>query len=497
MKNKTPTALVILDGFGYRKETDHNAIAQAHTPHFDALLEKYPATLLAASGIAVGLPEGSAGNSEVGHLTIGSGSVVLQARTILHYTIQDKSFFRNKILVTNLAQLKKAKGTLHLIGLLSDRAVHSDIHHLFALLEAAKNQGITNVVIHPILDGVDVAAHSAHNYLEQVEQKLQELGIGKIGTLHGRFYAMDRNGRTELTQKSYDALTKKQSHSTLNWREALENHYKTYDSEEFLEPIQLDNKTVIKPRDGVIFFNFRADRARQLTTQLLATKKSGAPVIPLTFFITPVPYGEHYHTTALYQKPQITHTLSQMIHDRGYSLFSVAETEKQIYTSYFFNGGRTEKLIREKRVLVPSPITKNYATCPQMSADSITDAVVESLHNEPRDFYVINYANADMVGHTGDFNATVKAVESLDKQLGILYAQIVEKASGTLYITSDHGNVEDMFDEEKQKPKTESTTNPVFFIMAQKSLRNIQEQLPLEELSDIAPFVVHNLEEEL
>jgi len=496
MKNKAPTALVILDGFGYSQKTQYNAIAQAHTPHFDELLETYPATLLQASGLYVGLPEGHKGNSEVGHLTIGSGSVILQSQTMLNLAIKDKTFFTNSILIANLQQLKESDGTLHLMGLLSSGGTHSHINHLFALLKTAQQQGITKVVVHPFLDGRDVPPHSAFNYLKELETKMEQLGIGKIGSLMGRFYAMDRNNNWHFIEQAYSFLTEQQTEVTKTWQEALEEISQEDITDEFLPPVQLYPEAFIKPNDGVIFFNFRADRARQLTSCFTQTPNPIATEqVPLLFFISPVSYGPEYKTTALYQKARVQQTLSNMLHQEGYTLFSVAETEKYAHVTYFFNGGREKILPNEKRVLVPSLIGKEYSKHPEMSADTITEVILTSLKNNPRDFYVVNYANADMVGHTGNFEATVKAIECLDKQLGILYKELVEQRNGTLYITADHGNAETMFNEEVGQPHTSHTANPVPFIMAEQSLKNSDEELPLEELSDIAPFIVHNIQQ--
>lgn len=496
MKHKGPTILVILDGLGYSKKADYNAVAQAHTPHFDSLIEAYPTTLLAASGLAVGLPDGYIGNSSVGHLTIGSGAVLLQPLTMLSLSIQEGSFFTNPILIENLQKLKKENKTLHLLGLLSDAGVHSHMDHLFAFLKAAQQQGLTDVVVHPILDGRDSAPREAQHYLEILEEKIKTLGIGRIGSVHGRFYAMARNKDWYLTEQSYSVLTEPHPITAADWHDALDQAYKKEFTDEYVPPTQLDSSALIKEGDGIIFFNFRADRAQQITACFTnPSVPIKAKKITPSFFITPVSYGAGYNTTALYQRPRVAQTLTQLLHDKGYSLFATAETEKYAHITYFFNGGREAKLPNEKRILVPSASNKDYAANPRMSADTITEVILDSLQNDPRDFYVVNYANADMVGHTGDFEATIKAVECLDEQLGKLYKEVVEKRDGTLYVTADHGNAEEMFDTQTGQPKTAHTTNPVFFIMARQDLKNSHEELPLDELSDIAPFIVHNIEE--
>lgn len=494
-KIQSPTVLVILDGFGYAKPSLTNAISQAHMPHFQELLADYPVTLLKASGMAVGLPEGQIGNSEVGHLTIGSGSVILQPLTMINLAIQDGTFFTNSILRKALQNLKEEQKTLHLMGILSDGNVHGSLDHLIAFLKVAQQIGLQRVVVHPFLDGRDVAPQSAHEYLEKLELTLQEVGIGIIGSIHGRFYAMDRNRHWNLVKKSYQVLTEPQTKVEKNWQTVLESSYHKKITDEFLEPTQLDPAGYIRPDDGVIFWNFRPDRARQLT-QLFLNPPADLHMkkIPLSFFITPVSYGPEYKTTVLYQKPRVPQTLTKLLHDKGYSLFAVAETEKYAHVTYFFNGGREQKLEHEQRVLVPSIEKRDYLQHPEMSADIITEVVLHSLQTDPADFYVINYANADMIGHTGNLAATIKAVECLDKQLGILYKEVVQKRNGTLYITADHGNAEQMFDAKTNQSHTAHTANPVYFLMVQQDLKGVQDQLPLEELSDIAPFIVHNLE---
>lgn len=494
MKHCTPTALVILDGFGYSPQTEYNAIEQAHTPFFDQLLSEYPYCLLKASGLAVGLPEGTAGNSEVGHLTIGSGSVVMQPYTIIEHAIKDGDFFNNSILKEKLKLLKESGKRLHLMGLLSDGSVHGSLKHALAFLEAAQKAGITQVMIHAFLDGRDVTPQSAHDYLEQLEVGIKKIGIGELTSIHGRFYAMDRNKQWQLTEKSYHTLTEPHTTKQTNWQTILEKNYAKKITDEFIPPTQLMPDGYIKDSDGIIFWNFRPDRARQLTSLFLNQKKHTPK---LSFFITPVSYGPEYPTTALFKKPAIQNSLTKMLHDKGFSIFSIAETEKYAHVTYFFNGGREEKLTHETRILVPSLGKKEYVDHPEMSADTITEAVLASLKQTPADFYVINYANADMVGHTGNFASTVKAIECLDKQLQKLFTTFVQEHGGTLYITADHGNAEAMFDPETGQPNTSHTVNPVFFIMANKILKNSNSDLPLSELSDIAPFIVHNFENPL
>lgn len=486
MKKHAPSALIILDGFGYNSSSEYNAIAQANAPFIASLLENYPTTLLAACGQAVGLPEGYDGNSEVGHLTIGCGAAIAQPFTIISHAIESGELYTHEVLISHLQQLKASGKTLHIIGLLSDAAVHSHIEHLFAFLEIASQQNIARVVVHAILDGRDVPPQSAELYLSELEEQLKEYG-GVLGSIQGRFYAMDRNNNNELTQKAYNVLTQEQFVQEQTWYDVLKESYQKGITDEFVEPTQLVPGAIINHEDAVILFNFRPDRMRQLTKALLANKKL------LSFLITPFSYGALYKTTSLYEKHQVSQTLSNFLHDKGCSLFFIAETEKYAHVTYFFNGGRESKYENETRVLIPSLMPRQFETHPCMSAPTITQAVVESLKYNPKDFYVINYANADMVGHTGNFNATVKAIECLDKELSILFDNFITKFNGTLYITADHGKAEEMFDENDDQPRTAHTTNPVPFIMVQQQLKNSQEQLPLYELSDIAPFIIHTM----
>ncbi len=475
MSKKAPLALIILDGFGYRKETEHNAIAQANTPNLDTWFATYPHTLLQASGAAVGLLDGYIGNSEVGHLTIGAGRIIVQPVSIIHQAIDDGSFFSNKKLVENLEKLKQTGGSLHLMGLLSDAGVHSHEKHLYAFLKAAEKHGVENIFVHPFLDGRDTPPQSAAGYLE----KLEKSGA-TIGSLHGRFYAMDRDNNLERTAQSYKILTESQSEITPSWQKVLEKSYAQNITDEFIPPIQLDPEGVIKNGDGVIFFNFRPDRARQLTKMFLDN-------LNLAFFIIPVTYQGDLNTTYLFEKPTIKNTLKDILSQNGKTIFSIAETEKYAHITHFFTGHKEEPVAGETRVLIPSIVAKNYIEHPCMSAPEITNAVLKSLQEDPHDFYLINYANADMVGHSGDMAATIKAIEYLDVELKKLYDTIVEQMGGTMIITADHGNAEVMFSETSNQPQTAHTTNPVPFLFIKK---DAQEDLQLKELADIAPFIL-------
>ncbi len=494
--NTSVTALIILDGFGYRKEISYNAIYHAHTPNFDTWMQEFPHAILHASGSYVGLPSGNIGSSEAGHSTIGLGRIIKEPVTIINEAVDNKSFFSNPILIDTLKTLKKDK-TLHIIGLLSDARVHSDMKQLYAFLEVAKQLGITHIVIHPILDGRDTPPQSAGRYLQLLEEKLKEIGLGKIGSIQGRLYGMDRDKNWNRTEQSYRILTEPQQKISPSWSQAVEQYYTTNTTDEFIPPTQLDKDAYIKDGDGVIFFNFRPDRARQLTASFVDPDFDAFKTKPLklAFFITPTMYNETLKTDALYpQQKDASNALKEVLVQHGKTIFSIAETEKYAHVTYFFDGGKEDTLATETRVLIPSLHTKQYDKHPEMSAGAITKRVIKSLETDPCDFYLINYSNADMVGHSGNFGATIKAIEYLDTQIALLYNQIVEKMNGTMYITADHGNAENMYDEEAHQPRTAHTTNPVPFIMLRKDLKGKGgEELPLTQLSDIAPFILKHM----
>ncbi len=492
MSKVRPVALIILDGFGYNKDKQYNAIAHAKTPHLDQWFHHYPHALLQASGSAVGLPDGSIGNSEVGHITIGAGRIIKQPIALMNDAIADKSFFSSKILRNALKKLQSSGKALHLIGLFSDANVHSNQHHAYAFIQAAKEAGIRSIFIHAFLDGRDTAPKSASSYLNQLDHFLVQEQIGIIASLHGRFYAMDRNKNWNRTQKSYDVLTKKQNARFSSWQEALNYWYTQNITDEFIPPCQLDSFTPIKDGDGIIFFNVRPDRAQQLTDALtnpnfheFAIKK-----LSLTFFISPTNYHNTRATIELFPHTPAHHTLKEVLSAHKKRIFSIAETEKYAHVTYFFADGRDSIFPYETQILIPSLKEISYSAHPQMSALAITNTVLESLKQDPYDFYLINYANADMVGHSGNFSATITAVEFLDQQLAKLYEQIVKKMNGIMIITADHGKAEEMFDSVAKQPLTRHTLNTVPFLLLDQSLYNGEQTLNLHELADIAPFIL-------
>ncbi len=497
---KHPVALIILDGFGYSSQIKYNAIAQADMPNFNQWWQHYPHAIIKAAGTAVGLPDNWIGNSEVGHLTIGAGRVIKQPMTVWMESIKSGSFARNKILLAGFEELKKVGGTLHIMGLFSDAGVHVHEAQIYASIAAAVDAGVKKIVVHPILDGRDVAPRSAYTYLEQLTRFIKHCNSHDkprviIGSIQGRFYAMDRDNNWDRVEKSYRMLTELQKDPYQSWEKVLEQNYMHNITDEFIPPTQLDAAGEIKNGDGILFCNVRPDRARELTMAFVQKEFTAFIRKPLnlTFFMTPVAYGANLPTTVLFPRDPISNTLKDVLADNGKTIFSIAETEKYAHVTYFFRGENEQNLKTETREIIPSIVAKNYINYPEMSAELITDAVINSINKDVKDFYLINYANADMVGHSGNFDATVKAVECLDYLLQRLYEVIVQKMNGTLYVTADHGKAEQMWDENVQQPCTAHTHNPVPFLMIQNDIKNSDVKLPLSELSDIAPFILQNM----
>lgn len=486
-KNNTPVALVILDGFGYSPDTKYNAIAQAKKPFIDFALQQYPHTLLDASGPAVGLPEGYPGNSEVGHGTIGAGKRIPSAFLQLMTAIQNKSFFTNPTLVDNLHHLAHSGKTLHILGILSDAGVHGDMHIVLAIIKAALEQQVKKIVMHAFLDGQDVPEDSAASFLDQIQAIINHNPQVSIGSLSGRWYAMDRDNHMQRTGAVFDMLTHPTHPKFDSWQQALAFYYQKNITDTYVPPTLLDAHAIIHDEDGVIFTNFRKERERQLVSRFLHS------TLQLDFLITPVRYELSFKNPTLL-KPHIIHgTLKEKLSDMSKTIFSIAETEKYAHVTFFFDGGREQPFPGETRILIPSPKVANFADAPDMSAQKITDAVLNSLRTHPADFYLINYANADMVGHSGDFNATIKAIECLDKQLKQLYDQIVEKMDGTLIITADHGKAEKMVDEKTGQPYPGHTINKVPFILIKNELRQKKINLGIHELADIAALALKEI----
>lgn len=466
-----------------------NAISLAKTPNFDLFWSKYPHIMLAASGEAVGLPKGQIGNSEVGHLNIGAGRVVYQDLPRISNSIKDGSFFKNSALVE--ACTKAGNGhTLHLIGLVSPGGVHSHQEHLYALLRLAKEKKVKNVFIHVITDGRDVKPKSALEYLEKLEAKITEIGIGKIATVSGRYYAMDRDNRWDRTMRAYEAMTEGKGDSASTATEAIENSYLNNVNDEFIKPCIVDKEGVVKDGDSVIFFNFRYDRPRQLTKAFVEPGFDNfkrEKVLKNLFFATMTEYEDGLPVSAIAFEPlEIKNYLAKVISDAGLTQFHIAETEKYAHVTFFLDGGNEKPLPGEDRKMIPSPKVATYDLQPQMSAEKIVLDLTEKIGNY--DFIVVNFANLDMVGHTGDIEATVKAVETVDACLGGIV--IIAKDSGyDVIVTADHGNAEKMLDTDGL-PWTAHTTNPVPFIyVGDKDQKRIKYKIE-PRLGNIAPTVI-------
>lgn len=497
---KKPSILIILDGYGYNENKEFNAVYSAQPKNLNSWFKNYPYSILEASGRYVGLLDGMIGNSEVGHLTIGSGRTIRQPVRIFHDEIKNGSFFKNNLLIKRLNHLKEKNNTLHLMGLLSDAGVHSHEEDLFALIKLAHEIGLKDIVIHAFLDGRDVPPKSAAIYLSKLQNLLNDLKIGIIGSLHGRFYAMDRDNRWERIEKSYRVLTDQLAEDNLNWEEVLLQFYKDGITDEFVNPIQLNKRACMKHHDGLIFFNFRADRAREITRAIVEINfdKFQTKHLDLSWMISATEYFQEFKPDIQYnvllEREIIKDTFFDVLEKAEKSIFTIAESEKYAHVTYFFNGGNETIRPLETRIVTPSKSFKNtYADMPQMSAPEITDAILAALKTNNHDFYLANYANADMVGHSGDFAATCKAIEIMDEELKKIYEEIVLKLDGTMYITADHGNAEDMFDTEFNQPSTAHSTNPVPFYYINKNLEGNNQKLELFELADIAPFILENL----
>lgn len=491
-KLQTPIALVILDGWGIGKSDDpYNAIVQGHTPHLTLFSELYPHTTLKCSGEAVGLPEGQMGNSEVGHLNIGSGRVIYQELTRISKAIRDGDFFENSVLKTVMRQAYLNKGALHLMGLVSDGGVHSHLTHLFALIDMAKQQGLTEVYVHAFLDGRDVPPSSAGRFLAALEEHISQVGLGFIATIAGRYYAMDRDNRWERTQAAYDAIVSRQGLRAPSVQAALQAATERGETDEFVKPTLIDCPSCgVKGNDSVLFFNFRPDRARQLTETFIQPDFVGFErakgFIPV-HAASMTRYDSTFDIPVAYPPQDIKQTLGQVFSEQGLTQLRIAETEKYAHVTYFFNGGEEVPYAGEDRILVPSPKVATYDLQPSMSALEVTDKVVAAIKSGKYDLVILNYANGDMVGHTGIMAAAVEAVGIVDECVGRLVDAMRDRGGVTL-ITADHGNAEFMYDQVNQVPFTAHTTNVVPLIMVSEQHRDVQ--LKTGSLCDIAPTIL-------
>ena len=491
MENKI-TMLMILDGFGENAEEKGNAVKLANTPNIDKLMKQYPTTRIAASGLAVGLPEGQMGNSEVGHTNIGAGRIVYQELTRITKSIEDGDFFSNEEFVNAIENCKKNNSKLHILGLVSDGGVHSHIRHLFGLLEMAKRRDFEDVYIHCFLDGRDTPPASAENYITVLEEKMKEKGIGKIATISGRFYAMDRDKRWERVKKAYDAIVNGEGNKQANAINAIEGSYQKEVFDEFVEPTVITNgdkpTATISDGDSVIFFNFRPDRARQLTRAIVDPDFDGFETKKIkTYFVCFTNYDETMPNVHIaFKKEQIKNTLGEVICKQGGKQLRIAETEKYAHVTFFFNGGEEKQYEGEDRILVPSPKVETYDLKPEMSAFEVTEKVLEAIESEKYNCIILNFANPDMVGHTGNLEAAIKAVETIDECAGKIVNAIKSK-KGNLIITADHGNAEQMIDLKTGEPHTAHTTNlvPLILISEKEGLK-----LKQGKLADLAPTIL-------
>ncbi|GAB6179486.1 2,3-bisphosphoglycerate-independent phosphoglycerate mutase [Desulfotomaculum defluvii] len=497
-QQKHPLALVILDGWGLSKDENGNAIAQAKTPNIKNYLANYPHTKLACSGEAVGLPEGQMGNSEVGHLNIGAGRVVYQELTRITKSIKDGDFFQNPELVKAMQLVKEKGSALHIMGLLSDGGVHSHIKHIFATLKMAAQQGLSRVYFHAFLDGRDVPPSSAKLYMRALLTKMKEEGVGQVATVSGRYYAMDRDRRWERTELAYRAMVYAEGLQANSPLEAIDVAYERGETDEFVKPTLVtdDSKqplAKVADGDALIFINFRPDRARQITRAFVDEEFTGfdrGPGQPKVHFVCMTVYDKTIEAAVAFPPHQLVNTLGQWLSNQGQKQLRLAETEKYAHVTFFFNGGVEAPNPNEERVLIPSPKVATYDLKPEMSAYEVTEAFIDNISKETFDVFITNYANPDMVGHTGDLEAAKIAIETVDKCMGKVIAAILEK-DGTIIVTADHGNAEKMQDE-KGGPHTAHTTEPVPFLLIGSRYQNVKLRDD-GSLADIAPTMLEIL----
>lgn len=488
---KKPIALIIMDGFGDSKIAEGNAILSAKTPNLDRLVKEYPNTLINASGMDVGLPDGQMGNSEVGHTNIGAGRIVYQDLTRVTKSINDGDFFENEVLVKLMDNAKDK--ALHILGLLSDGGVHSHIDHIKGFIKMAKDKGVKDVFVHAFTDGRDVSPTSAMEYIDDLQNYMTEVGVGKFASVSGRYYAMDRDKRWERVKLSYEAMVNGEGNTASSIKEAIEKSYADGKNDEFVVPtVILENNApigLIKEGDSVAFANFRPDRAREITRAIVDEEFSGFERNYIkTMFVCLTTYDITIKNVEVAFKPQsLENTLGEYLAKNGKTQLRTAETEKYAHVTFFFNGGVEEPNENEDRLLVPSPDVATYDLKPEMNANELTEKVLAEIEKDKYDFIVLNYANPDMVGHTGVIDAAIKAIETVDSCVGKVVDKVLQKG-GSAIITADHGNAELMIDPETKTTVTAHSTNPVPFIIVGED-----KSLTLKEggrLSDIAPTVL-------
>ncbi|MEI3529565.1 MAG: 2,3-bisphosphoglycerate-independent phosphoglycerate mutase [Bacilli bacterium] len=480
-----PLLLCILDGVGINKEEYGNAVKHAYMPNFNYMLKNYANSLLEASGELVGLPSGQMGNSEVGHTNIGAGRIVYQPLQLINEKIKDGSFYQNVEILNTIEHVKKNNSTLHLLGLVSDGGIHSHLKHLLALIDLVKESGVKQVYIHCFLDGRDTLPQVAIKYLDVLNEKLQSSQNGKIATLSGRYYAMDRDNRWDRVAKAYEAIVNGQGEIYADYQTAIASNYNRGINDEFIIPCVIDRQGMIKDNDGLICFNFRPDRLRELFSVLTnATVKPFEHVKRHNLkLVTMFPVSDEVVCTNAFKIDKLNNTLGEYIADRHLRQLRIAETEKYAHVTYFFDGGIEKQLEGCTRILIPSPKVATYDLKPEMSAYEITDKLLEEIEMERYDFIVLNFANGDMVGHTGDFNATVKALEAVDICLGKILRKMNDK-KGIMIVTADHGNSDFMLDAKGQIITSHSTNKVPFIINCNNC------HLKDGKLADIAPTIL-------
>ena len=488
--SKKPVALVILDGFGISDRVEGNAVKAANKPNYDKYFNNYTHTELGASGLSVGLPEGQMGNSEVGHLNIGAGRIVYQQLTRITKAIEDGEFPENEALNKAVNNAKENNSSLHLLGLLSDGGVHSHIEHLKGLLKLAKEKGLQKVYVHAFLDGRDVPPASAKEYIVEIEGYMKEIGVGQIATVSGRYYAMDRDKRWERVQLAYTAIVLGKGETAASALEAVDKSYNDNKTDEFVLPtiIAGAEKANVKNKDSIIFFNFRPDRAREITRAINDKVFDGfsRETLDLTF-VTMTEYDVTLQNVDVAFGPEsYTNTLGEYVSKLGKNQLRIAETEKYAHVTFFFNGGVEEPNTNEDRALIPSPKVATYDMQPEMSAYKVTEELLSKLDEDKYDMIILNFANPDMVGHTGVFDAAKQAVEAVDVCLGKVVDKILEK-NGTAFITADHGNAEQMIDFSTGKPMTAHTTDLVPFLYVAADAKPLRDA---GVLADIAPTML-------
>ncbi|EQB90030.1 2,3-bisphosphoglycerate-independent phosphoglycerate mutase [Clostridium punense] len=489
---KKPVMLMILDGFGLSDKVDGNAVRASKKPNYDNLINNYPSVSISASGLDVGLPEGQMGNSEVGHLNIGAGRIIYQELTRISKEIREGRFYENQALNFAIDKAIESNSSLHLMGLLSNGGVHSHIEHVKALITMCKNKGLKKVYVHGFLDGRDVPPSSALEFINYLDEHMRKEGTGKFATISGRYYAMDRDNRWERVQLAYNAMVKGEGNIAENAQKAVELAYHDNKTDEFVIPtviVEDGNPTAtIKDKDSVIFFNFRPDRARELTRALNDKEFSGFQRDNLNLnYVCMTQYDKTIENVEIaYRAESYVNTLGEYVSKNGCNQLRIAETEKYAHVTFFFNGGIEAPNKGEDRVLVPSPKVATYDLQPEMSAYEVTTKVIEALDEDKYHMIILNFANPDMVGHTGIIEAAIKAIETVDECLGKIVEKVLEK-DGTVFITADHGNAETMIDYSTGKPMTAHTNNLVPFVYVAKDAKQLRED---GVLADIAPTML-------